>query len=291
MSLSSKKLDGKDALGARAKRYERAFKAYIPERVPLILRFDGRGFSALTSKLTKPFDDKFMNLMNETALYLCKEISGASFGYVQSDEISILVNNYLEKDSEPFFDNQVQKIISITAGMASAYFSLNSLSVFGETKLVCFDARLFVVPEWEVNSMFWWRQSDNIRNSVQMLAHSLYSHKQLEKKNSVALKELCVARGKPWEDLPLRYQRGRCFYKKDLEVEGLNKKTGEIVKSIRHKWVVDESPPLFCKEKVFIEKHVLRAVVNPDLAVLQAVDGEAHETNSISVETKPCQDP
>ena len=39
-------------------------------------------------------DKSFIGMMNETAKFLCENIQGAKFAYVQSDEISLLLTDF-----------------------------------------------------------------------------------------------------------------------------------------------------------------------------------------------------
>ena len=101
-----------DSLGDRMKRYERAFKYVLPPRMPVIIRVDGRAFHTLTRGLDQPFDMSFIRLMDKVAVALCKEIQGAQLAYVQSDEISVLVHCYKRFESQGWFNNELQKMVS-----------------------------------------------------------------------------------------------------------------------------------------------------------------------------------
>lgn len=258
----------KDSLGDRMKKYEEASKSLsilIP-RMPAIIRLDGRAFHSYTKNCTRPYDEDLHNAMNQTAMQLCKEISGAEIAYVQSDEISILLNNYKTRGFQPWFDGKVQKMVSVSAAIASAKFTEESKNI--RSKQVCscgarivleshkmdcphktlkakiypatFDSRIFVIPREEVSNYFIWRQQDNSRNSIQMLARSLYSHKELENKKTPDLQEMCFQKGKNWNDLPTHLKRGRCIFKVE-EPRGL---------------IVDNEIPIFTYGCEYIEKHL-----------------------------------
>lgn len=81
-------------LGDRIKQYEFVWRYFLPRRNYTIIRIDGKAFHTYTNGLNRPFDDGLINDMDETAKYLCKNIQGAKFGYVQSDEISILLTDF-----------------------------------------------------------------------------------------------------------------------------------------------------------------------------------------------------
>jgi len=67
----------KDALGDRMKEfYENRSKHYLPRRVPVIIRLDGKAFHTFTKGLKRPYDEIFHNTMNATMKYLCENIQG-----------------------------------------------------------------------------------------------------------------------------------------------------------------------------------------------------------------------
>ena len=46
----------------------------------VMVMLDGRSFSTMIkNKFEKPFDNKFINMMNETAKYVCSKVEGAKF--------------------------------------------------------------------------------------------------------------------------------------------------------------------------------------------------------------------
>jgi tRNA(His) 5'-end guanylyltransferase len=198
----------KDALGDRMKNnYEQAYSSYLPWRTPVIIRIDGRAFHTFTKGMKRPFDDEFMASMNLLAINLCTEIDTVRFAYTQSDEISLLLHSYNKHASQPWFGNEIQKMVSISASLAASIFGLLY------NKVVTFDSRCFALPEDEVCNYFIWRQQDAIRNSIQMVARSHYSHKQLHTKNCEEMLEMVKETGDDWNAYSLRYRRGRACMK------------------------------------------------------------------------------
>jgi len=236
----------KKSLGDRMKEYELAARTTLPRRMPIIMRLDGRAFHTFTRKYNKPYDDRLIYLMNETARYLCEHIQGAQIAYVQSDEITILIHGYKTLDSEPWFANEVQKMVSISAGMASSAFTLMLTHEFIKENSVSpilsvqFDSRVFVIPEHDVVNNFIWRQQDWERNSIQMFGLSMFSQKELHKLSCKKIVEKCeVEKGEKWGNLPTNYKRGRCIYKKD------------------NRWIVDNEIPIFRYNREYIEKYLI----------------------------------
>lgn len=246
----------KDSLGDRIKSlYEDPYRITLPGRLPVILRIDGCHFSSVTRGCAKPFDLKLIHAMNETAKYICKNVHNAKIAYLQSDEISILLN-YNDINTQSYFNNNLQKISSVVAGMASSYFTSISDKAFGNTKVVQFDCRTFVVPKEEVNNCFLWRQQDCQRNSVQMLARSIFSHKECDKKNTSQLKQMCLDKDANWDYLANSHKLGRCIIKNLSLKEVINRKTGEKTEALRSEWVVDDNIPSFSDDVEYLNKYL-----------------------------------
>lgn len=243
-----------DSLGDRMKQYEDVNRFHLPTKMPVIIRLDGKAFHSYAKDFEKPFDQDLMNMMNEVAVYLCKNIQNAKMAYTQSDEISILLVDYEDYKTSSWFDANIQKIVSVSAGMASAKMTELSYNALGHTKIAVFDSRVFVLPQHEVNNYYIWRQQDWERNSIQMLAQSLYSHKELQGKNSSQLHELCYQKGKNWADLHNHLKNGRVVTKR--EITKLVEAPKEAVVVTRTEWHVNENTPIFKEDRDFINKFV-----------------------------------
>lgn len=228
-----------DNLGDRMKGYEHASRITLPRRMPVIIRVDGKAFHMLTRICRKPFDARLMAAMDAVAIGLCQEVQGAQVAYVQSDEVSVLVHNYKRLNTDAWFDNGLQKMVSVAASIASTQFN----RTFDHMAGAHFDARAFVLPEAEVCNYFVWRQQDASRNSIQMLARSLYSHRECENKNTSDLQEMCFRRGANWNDLPTSQRRGRCA-------------TPVFFDGVRSGWCVDSEIPIFTQDRAYIEHHL-----------------------------------
>jgi tRNA(His) 5'-end guanylyltransferase len=195
----------KDSLGDRMKRYEDVTRIKLTPRMPTIIRVDGRAFHTYTKSFNKPFDDRIEVAMNYAAEKLISEISGAQLAYIQSDEISVLINDYVRFDTQPWFKKNIQKMVSVAASAATIGFN----SQIKHTKDAMFDARAFVLPIEEVCNYFIWRQKDCIRNSVSMLAQSVFSHKELQGKSRKEMMEMLIVANNPWGKLSESRKFGR----------------------------------------------------------------------------------
>lgn len=241
-----------DELGDRMKHnYEDIAKTRLVRRMPVIIRIDGQHCHTFTRGFEKPFDDVFMNSMIKTTEYLCKNIQGCVLGYTQSDEISLLLIDYQNLNSEAWFDNQVEKICSISASMATLVFN----SIFRNTVLdlqdeaniaywqaytngATFDSRCFNIPKEEVTNYFYWRQLDAIRNSINSCAQSKYPAKKLQGLNIGEVLAKMESDGFSWSNLPIYKQRGTA-----------------VVKNIKGEWLVDkEMPTLKDNDRFYVDR-------------------------------------
>lgn len=266
-----------NSLGTRMKEYEMVNKSYLMRRNPIIIRLDGRAFHTFTSWLDKPFDINFVNIMQKTMLALCEEIQGCVLGYTQSDEITLVLVDYQNKNTCAWFDNQVQKIVSISSSLATLYFNKYLSEMLREleeeirllensTRLetdirfankyrdrvklhdiwenkeykAIFDSRVFSIPQHEVINNLIWRQQDATRNSINALAQSLYSHKHLNGINSKELQnKMLVEKDVNWNNLEVRLKRGSC-----------------AIKDEKGKWFIDNNIPIFTDDRNYIDKLV-----------------------------------
>ena len=174
-------------LADRMKQYEFVSRNYLTDRVPIIIRIDGKAFHTFTKGFEKPFDKVLSTAMRNTMIRLCKEIQDCAIGYCQSDEISLLLLNNAKQNSERWFNNNLSKITSISSSLATLYFNEEFIKANKDNKEIynkkyfnaVFDSRAFNLPKEEICNYFIWRQQDCIRNSINMVARSLFSHKEL----------------------------------------------------------------------------------------------------------------
>ena len=266
----------RDELGDRMKKYyEDRTRITLPRRTYTIIRIDGKAFHTYTKGMNKPFDDGLINDMDETACYLCKNMQGAKMGFVQSDEISILLTDFDKIGTDAWFDGNIQKMASIAASMAAAKFNqlrwirfvteiYNNSSDKVEwlwfmraagLKLAEFDARVFTIPsDYEVENYFIWRQQDTVRNSISSVAQSLYSTNELKGKNMSEQQELIFQKGINWNDYAPKYKRGRFIFKQTYEIKPDADKLNSAV-AIRTRWVADECPT-FTQDREFLLNYI-----------------------------------
>lgn len=233
----------KDQLGDRMKVfYEDRTRYTLMRRAYTIIRIDGKAFHTYTRDLKRPFDDQLMDDMDATAAYICQNIQGAKFAFVQSDEISVLITDFDDIRTGAWFEGNLQKMCSVSASLATAKF--NQLR---PDRIALFDSRVFQMPnKAEVENYFIWRQQDTTRNSISSVARSLYSHKALNGKGNDEKQELIFRKGINWNDYAPKYKRGRLIEKIPFEKNG----------ALRTKWTSVEVP-VFTKERAFLNDRIL----------------------------------
>lgn len=264
-----------DKLGMRMKEfYETIPKTRLMRRTPVAIRIDGKAFHTFTRGFNKPFDHILGTAMQETMRYLCQNIQGCVLGYTQSDEITLILVDYKRLNSSAWFDYEVQKMCSVAASMATMAFNkaFDALVLDEETcwktglipqdveiqqkhqeymralitaksKGAMFDARCFNIPKEEVTNLIYWRQSDAIRNSIQMVGQANFSHKALQGKSCIQIKKMLSDSGIEWDDYPISYQRGSCCIKTHVQYVTL-----DGIEYTRSEWIIDKSIPLFIGE-------------------------------------------
>ena len=251
-----------DNFGDRMKSYENVFRYYLPARLPLIVRLDMRAGHTYTRNFVRPYDSIFHYVMVETAIALCHDISGAKLAYTQSDEISILITNDDSIATQPWFDNNLQKIVSLTAAQASItfqntmrelvekynYYNKEEYDFFKQTYLsglnkVMFDSRAFILPPHEINNYFYWRQTDWRRNSINMLARTYFSQKQLQNKSCDEMMEMLREKNADWYSQSNWKKYGACIVKQEVEMSIHYNDEMKIVK--RRIWKEDMTTPCF----------------------------------------------
>jgi tRNA(His) 5'-end guanylyltransferase len=227
--------------------------------------------------------------MNSTTEYLCKNIQGTKFGYVQSDEISLVLTDFDTLHTDLWFDGNLQKMASIAASMATAKF--NQLRMvrkskevqrpFGEGgeklgnldhdniqdfKLAMFDARVFqITSAIEVENYFIWRQQDATRNSISSVAQSMYSPKELNGKKTNDMQEMIFEKGTNWNDFSPREKRGSVIRKVqrnyarledglvvEVDTKQISIQLNQETVFTRNNWETDQETPVFSQDRNYL---------------------------------------
>jgi tRNA(His) guanylyltransferase len=196
--------------GAKFKAKEREMSSTLPERTFAVIRFDGKNFSTFTKRYAKPYDETFMNAMDETTRKMVASIPGAVLGYTQSDEISIVFSDLATEKTQMWFGGRVEKMLTLGAALTTARFIAESGTVDESTPPI-FDARVHTLADAdEVQEYVRWRRFDAQKNSVTMAAGVLFSHNQL--KGVPSKERLRLLEGTEYARLPEGFYNGRVTY-------------------------------------------------------------------------------
>lgn len=239
--------------------YQKEANYFLDSEKYILAHIDGRSFSKMIkNKFKKPFDDVFINAMNETAIYLCKSVQGCIFAYTQSDEISLIIRKN-DPEGDVFFDGRMCKMQSIIASLATSRFTqvmmenlLKSVPTCASSENVldmCIDAvknsplYQFDCKVWNVDSandaMAWilFRNIDCVRNSKQQTAQTYLPHKKLMSLNTdEQISLLKQEKNVDWNDFDDGKKYGR-FIKKTEKVFEMNEADKyENASYTRHVW-------------------------------------------------------
>jgi len=144
------------------------------------------------------------------------------------------------------FNDRVQKVASLAAGLASARFNahlttqlfLKSEPHVSSDKIgwAYFDARLFNVPDIAecLNNIIWRCKFDCVRNGISACARQYFTTKEMHKKEKATLIEMLKERGVDYfTKVPLWGQEGTVIKREQFCLEGTDQKGGEAVEFLR----------------------------------------------------------
>lgn len=193
----------KDSLGDRIKKYEQAYNQVMTPRSVVIVRVGGKAFHTFTRGCEKPFDQKLIDAMVSATQETASNIMGFKLAYTQSDEATFMFTDFDNLETQGWFGYELNKILSISASMFTAYFN----KAYDSTEAL-FDSRAFIVPRDDWQNVFVWRQRDWERNSIQMLARAHFSHKECEGKKIPDLYEMLHEKGVNWAKISDQLKNG-----------------------------------------------------------------------------------
>lgn len=189
-------------------------------KLPIIIHVNGRNFQKTTSLLEKPYCQELSSCFEFVLEKLCMEIEGCFFGYTFNDEFIFLARNDQSKDTQPWYDNKIQKINSVVSSLTTYQFitSINSLdlTILGEP---VFCSHVFTAPNtMEVYNYLVLNQNKNFikslnfaieyellnfgykRNEIKELLHGL----SIEDRKNILLEKA----DKNYLDYPSQFRRG-----------------------------------------------------------------------------------
>jgi tRNA(His) 5'-end guanylyltransferase len=215
----------------------------VPPGMWVVIRVDGRAFSRFTaSRFDKPFDPRFSELMVGAATTLLTEFGGR-YAYTESDEISVLLH-----PGADLFRRGLEKLVSISAGLASAAFTHAS----GE--VACFDSRVWIgTGTDDVAGYFSWRQADatrcalngwcywTLRNAGETAAEAT---RMLRRAKTADKHELLLRHGIIFNDVPAWQRRGIGLWHEDYQRAGYDPLRETEVMATRRRIRVERELPM-----------------------------------------------
>lgn len=201
----------KTDFGDRMKMYEGVeTQRKLMPMLPICVRLDGNSFSKFTKGLKRPYDTRLSDMMIEVTKKLV-DLTNATVGYTQSDEISLVIYSDNIK-SQTFFNGKIHKLNSILASKASVWFNKLLVDAIPEKADACpvFDCRVWNVPtKIEAANTILWREQDATKNSISMAASHYFSHKSLQNKNGKDMKDMLINDADVnWNKYPPFFKRG-----------------------------------------------------------------------------------
>lgn len=240
----------KDELGDRMKDAESVYDLQIPGDKFIVLRADGRSFSKFTSDFAKPFDPRMSSAMLAAAIEMNDTMLGF-MGYVQSDEITVVLKPKRNKADTGFIDHifngRIQKLISLAASSATRAFNENIGTYSNKRPL--FDCRIqaFDTIDEATNCVFW-RILDCKRNAVSAVYRYTYGHSKMQNKSVKVMLEELVSDGH-WAKYHNDYKYGVLFSKKKSSLI-----EGRVIDTRINLEEVLEKHSHECRVKAFLEE-------------------------------------
>lgn len=236
----------------RVESYQELSNFRLMAKLPVILTINGRSFSKLSSLIDKPYCPKFGECLYSTAIRLCSEIDGVVFGYVHSDDITLVLRNDQTNDTLPWCNNQINKITSIASSVASLHFNKCAAALDLNIVDPTFISTCFTVPNLSeaINTIIY-KQQQNFYTSIQFACF----YEMIKKFDKQAIKDMLS--GLSFDDkvqllkqecdvdyyqYPTEFRRGVALYKIPKVYEG----------NMKFKWHVNYDLPIFTKEQSFL---------------------------------------
>lgn len=215
----------------------------VPPGMWTIIRVDGRGFSRLTENhFVKPYDERMREHMTETAAALVTEFS-AVYGCTHSDEISVAL-----PPSSGQFGRSLEKLVSVSAGIASAAFT-TAAGLPGH-----FDSRAWIgAAADDVVDYFSWRQSDAARSALGSWCYwTMRQSGKSARQATAALNgtgtpeqnELLYQHGINFNDVPAWQRRGIGLYWETFSKVGRDPRDGTESLTTRRRLKTDDQLPI-----------------------------------------------
>lgn len=228
-------------------------------RLPLVFIINMRSASKITALLEKPYSQQFMETLCSTMLKLIQEIDGTIFGYAFNDEIVLISRNDQSNETQPWNNNQIQKMCSVVSSIATLEFNKYAKIIGMELLDAIFISSIFTAPNiTEAMNVVISKQQQNFQSSIQFACFyellkkdfnqsdikELTGGLNIDAKIELLLEECGVA----FNDYPLPYRRGIACYRMPTII-----KVNESVIE-KSKLQFDADLPVFTKDQEFLRR-------------------------------------
>lgn len=228
----------------------------LPARAWIVIRLDGRGFSRLTAgRFHKPFDDDFRDLMVSAARAVFDDFRGL-YACTHSDEISLAFDPHWN-----LFGRRLEKLVSVSAGLASAAFTQAS------GRPAHFDSRVWLSEDRrQVIDYFKWRQLDAYRCALhgwnywtlrQRGLGAQEAARRLHGQGGRALWRRLREAGIDFGRLPAWQRRGVGLYRERYAKTGYDPRKQDMVSAERRRLRIDHELPAGRAYAEFLRKRLL----------------------------------
>lgn len=238
--------------------YESIYNIKFLPKLPVIITVNGRSFSKITSLLDKPFSKEFAEAMCSAMYKSSVEIEGCIFSYWYNDTITFVLRNDQSHETEPWYENKIQSISSITSSLITLYFNnyANSvdMNLMGDA---LFTSTSFVVPNINeaINTIIH-RQQQAMQDST----HFACFYELIKKYNKNEIKEMLNDTSIDdkinllkqecdidFNNYPVAFRRGVACFKgpKIVNYQGEN--------LLKNKWILHSQLPIFTSDQTFLK--------------------------------------
>ena len=242
----------------RIRSYEDLTDIKLMKGLPIIISLNGRAFRKTTSLLQKPFSSEFTDLMTAVMIRLASEVDGTIFVYGFNDEVILVARNDQTIDTQAWYDNRVQKIVSAVSSLATCEFGKlaksNNINVLGDPIFVASVFAVLNTTEAINVLVAKQQQAQHIalyqacyyellkRHDIDTVKQSIVNKTAQEKAD--LLFEVCRI---DYTDYDISFRRGIATFRAPKVI---NTGTNE---EIRNKLVIEKSLPIFSKEPAFLD--------------------------------------
>ncbi len=238
--------------------YENVSEYKLTCKLPVIISLNGRSFRKITSLLAKPYSEEYVEIMSKTLIQLASEIEGAVFLYSFNDEIIVVCRNDQHLQTNTWYDNRIQDIISASASTASIAFltaaQKTNVKLLGDPVFI---GKTFIVPSIvEVINYLIYKQHQASQTAISMAIFYELLKKQsveqvlnitknltIDEKYDLLLKQYDI----DLQSFPLHYWRGTACYRASKLIKT------DFGEEIRYKLIIDDKLPFFDKDKLFFD--------------------------------------